>query len=203
MGERARLGHRRGRTAAPLGVILRVGPQLERDGNRLGCPARTAAPRPSCRRRRSSRRASVRRRPGAPAWRGPRAAAPRARASASPASSAAWILAVLRPPSSSAIAAGPIRAASSRCRPRTSVTAALPAAVAAPHPSAVEPSVGDPFAVGGEREADLIAAGAAVGRDGEVPIRHVPEALRRGQVMLKRECVHPREDRTVVLLTSA
>ena len=69
-----------------------------------------------------------------------RTAAPRAPASASAATSAACSLPGLRPPSSAAICAAPIRAASSTGAPRTSVTAALPAAVAAPQPWASKPA---------------------------------------------------------------
>ena len=69
-----------------------------------------------------------------------RAAAPSARASASAASSAACSLPGLRPPSSAAMRQRPTRAASSTPRPRTSVTAALAAAVAEPQPWASKPA---------------------------------------------------------------
>ena len=60
--------------------------------------------------------------------------------SGSAASSAACSLLGLSPPSSSAIWLAPMRAASSSERPRTSVTAALPAAVTAPQPNASNPA---------------------------------------------------------------
>ena len=68
-----------------------------------------------------------------------RSAHPSALCSASAASSAAWRLAGLRPPSSSAISAAPTRAATSRLSPRSSPTVALPAAIAAPQPLASKP----------------------------------------------------------------
>ena len=63
-------------------------------------------------------------------------------------------------------------------------------------PLGIEAGVDDLLTVGGEREADAIAARTAVGDDREIAVRHVPVTLRRGQMMLKRECVHPREDRS-------
>ena len=191
MGERAGLGDRRGGTAAPLGVVLGVGPQLERDGNRRAVPgteqrddrAVDAAahgdehPRAVDRGRQSAR---------------PRAAAPRARASASAASSAAWILAVLTPPSSSAIAADPIRAASSR-GPRGRASPPRSRPPSRRHPVGGEPGVGDPLAVGASE--NLIRSQQEP--PSAVTVKFppdVPEALRRGQVMFKGEWVHPRED---------
>ena len=69
-----------------------------------------------------------------------RAAAPRARCSASAARSAACSLPVDSPPSSSEIAVVPTRAASSTEAPATSATTADPAAVAAPQPEASKPA---------------------------------------------------------------
>ena len=51
--------------------------------------------------------------------------------------------------------------------PRASVTAALPAAVAAPQPCGVEAGVGHAVAVDGDRELDLVAAGDAPDGGGE------------------------------------
>jgi len=59
---------------------------------------------------------------------------------AAAATSAAWRLAGLSPPSSAAISVAPIRAASSTWRLRVRVTAALPAAVTAPQPCASKPA---------------------------------------------------------------
>ena len=72
----ARAADRLRRAAARLAVVLRVGPQLERDPDRLRARARRrAAPRRRCRRRRSSPPACGRR-----AGPGPRSRAPRRRA---------------------------------------------------------------------------------------------------------------------------
>ena len=69
-----------------------------------------------------------------------RAAWPSARCSASAASSAAWRLATLSPPSSCAISRVPMRAAASSEAPRSRLTVALPAAIVAPQPLASKPA---------------------------------------------------------------
>ena len=62
MGQRARLGDRRGRAAAALGVVLGVGPQLQRHRHRLALARAAGARRRRCRRLRSWPPASGRRR---------------------------------------------------------------------------------------------------------------------------------------------
>ncbi len=117
-------------------------------------------------------------------------AAPSARARASEASSAACSLAGERPPSSPAICRGPIRAASRIPAPRTSVTAALAAAVAAPQPRAVNPasmtrcpSILREKVSSSQHDPPLVVIVWA-------PSGHVAEALGGGQVMLEGERVH-------------
>ncbi len=138
VGERPGLGHRRGRAAAALGVVLEICPQLEGHRDRLVRRQRSAAPPPSYRRRRSWPRACGPARRGLRRSPEPRLRAPGATASA--AIEAAWSLPGLRPPSSSSMAATPTRAACNSDRPRTRVTAALPAALAAPQPWATKPA---------------------------------------------------------------
>ena len=88
--DRAREPDRVRRAARRLGVVLRVGPQLERDRDRLAPARRRAARRPRSPPRRSSPRACG----PAAGRRAPRRAhaAPSARCSASAARSAAWSL---------------------------------------------------------------------------------------------------------------
>ena len=138
VGELASLGNRRSRAAAALGVVLRVRPQLQRDRRRLAvCAHSSAATALSTPPLIATRvRPCTACRTGA--W--ARTAPPSARARASAASSAAWSLPGLRPPSSAEISSVPIRPASNSDRPRTSVTAALPAAAAEPQPSASKPA---------------------------------------------------------------
>ena len=88
-----------------LAVVLGVRPQLERDRRPPPRPPRTRAARPprSPRRRSSPRACDCRTGRGTASW---RSAQPSARCSASAASSAAWRLAGVSPPSSSAICSG-------------------------------------------------------------------------------------------------
>ena len=173
--------HGLGRAAARLAVVLGIGPQLERardaspsrgDEQRGDGAVHAAAHR--------DERAVPRRRASA-AW---RAAAPRARWSASAASWAAWSFEGISPPSSSAISRQPIRAASSRPRPRASATVALPAALRGAAAARVEAGVGDRPAgvVERERQAHEVAAGRAAGGAGESARRDVPATERRLEV---------------------
>ena len=115
-------------------------------------------------------------------------AAPSATWSASAARSAAWSLPGDRPPSSAAISAGPIRAASSSGAPSSSVTAADPAAIAAPQPDASKPAVGDAVAVQREPDPHEVAARGAAGRAGERG--HVPAPARELEVLGEGLGVH-------------
>ena len=169
------------RSAHSSSVTAAVGPSPRPGGRRR-----------RCRRRRSSPPASVPGRRAAPARRRePSTARPSARASASAANSAACSLPGLEPPSSSAISAVPIRAASRIGAPRTSVTAALPAAWAEPQPSAskpasvtVSPSIWTLNVISSQQAPPpLVTVKASAG---------VCLALRRGQVVLEGEGVHRR-----------
>jgi len=122
------------RAARRRGVVLRIGPQLQRDRHDVPpARARAAAPRPPSRRRPTARRASARRRarprhpptpPPAPGAARPRPARPRA---ACPATARRAPLRSRESPR------GPHRAAA---RPRPASPAAEPAAVTAPQPEA-------------------------------------------------------------------
>ncbi len=141
VGERAGLRDRGRRAAAAFGVVLTVGPQLQRDRGRRAGRRDTGARRRRCRRRRSSPPASVPGRRVAPAPR--RGPSPPVRAPGRARRRPIRRRAACRGSSRRARRRSrtvPIRAASRIGAPRTSVTAALPAAWAEPQPSASKPA---------------------------------------------------------------
>ena len=127
-------------------------------------------------------------------------AAARARCRASEARSAAWNFPAERPPSSPETSVAPTRAASSTLRPSTSDTTALPAAIAAPQPSASNVTC----AMRPSREHQChpheVAAGSAAGAAHVRPGRHGSTARGLHQVLL--EGMHPPESRRCAVAQS-
>ena len=154
--------HRLRRAAAELAVVLRVRPQLERHADGLARPPRATSSAATALSTPPLIATSVRRGAARAASRARARRLPSARCSASAASSAAWRLAGLSPPSSSAISSAPMRAAPAAALPRTQPDGGAAGGDRRAAAAGVKAGVRDPpLGAGGverERDAHQIAA---------------------------------------------
>ena len=176
------------RAAGRLGVVLLVAPELDRDRDGVAPRARDQ--------QRGDRRVDAaahrdERAPRIDATAAPPDARPSARCSASEARSAACSLPGESPPSSSAIARVPTRAASSSSSPADQRHGrAAPAAVRSAAARGVEAGLDDAIAVHAHGDADQVPADRAPGVAVEAPGKHDAAPHGRGEVFGEALAVH-------------